>query len=279
MHGFNSLTQRPQTLRPNAIIRVVERDSPLVLSVPHGGTWIPQLALRHVERSRLLLLDTDLFTQKVYGGVAELGSSVQSAVSPYVVNLNRGYTKPENPIIPSQLLSGQATLLKPYSSTERRRLLAQFYHPYQAALHRLLGRAVRRFGFALLLDGHSMDRHGMVHTKDPGEQRADIVLGDNKGTAAPDGVIRAVMAQLQTSGYVVARNTPYSGGHITRVFGRPNKRIFALQIELVKELYMRPVATEFELTPSQLKATAGLSKLRRDLTRALRAGLRAAAVA
>jgi len=74
-----------------------------------------------------------------------------------------------------------------------------------------------------------------------------------------------VERELEAAGYKVSRNTPYAGGYTTEHYGRPARRIHALQIEINRALYL----DEARLTP-----TAGFDKLRADighLTRALAA--------
>ncbi|MBV9756840.1 MAG: N-formylglutamate amidohydrolase, partial [Alphaproteobacteria bacterium] len=39
-------------------------------------------------------------------------------------------------------------------------------------------------------------------------------------------------------GYAVRRNEPYSGGYVTRHYGRPGEGVNALQIEIARSLYM-----------------------------------------
>jgi len=279
INGFDIVLQRPRSIARNKIIEVVERDSPLIVSIPHSGTWIPQEALSHIEHSRLLQLDTDLFTHLVYAGVAELGSSVRTNVNPYVVNVNRGWTKPELPIIPTHLMSGQATLLRPYTQAQRTRLLSTYYNSYHAQLIRLQQRALRRFGFCLHLDGHGMNRSGVSHTKDPGEQRNDMAVGDDNGKSADEAIVSAIELYLVKAGYHAVRNKPYSGGHTTRVYGNPAKRLHVVQIELVKQLYMDQMATPFEASKKPHLKKQALARLQKALREALAAGLRAAAVA
>ena len=50
--------------------------------------------------------------------------------------------------------------------------------------------------------------------------------------------MRLVEQTLRSLGFVVAINTPYSGGYITRHYGRPQKGVHALQIEINRALYM-----------------------------------------
>ena len=49
---------------------------------------------------------------------------------------------------------------------------------------------------------------------------------------------------------IVTHNTPFKGGHITRYFGKPENGIHALQLEMVKKLYME----DDELTFSEDRA-------------------------
>jgi len=54
----------------------------------------------------------------------------------------------------------------------------------------------------------------------------------------------------------VARNTPYAGGYTTEHYGRPARRVHALQIEINRALY---------LDEARLAPTAGFERLRRDV--------------
>jgi N-formylglutamate amidohydrolase len=72
----------------------------------------------------------------------------------------------------------------------------------------------------------------------------------------------------------VARNTPYAGGYTTEHYGRPSRRVHALQIEINRALYL----DEATMTP-----TAGFEILKADIDRVARtlaaadwSGLRAA---
>ena len=72
----------------------------------------------------------------------------------------------------------------------------------------------------------------------PGAPGPDVVLGDAHGTACAPSVTRAVEDSLAGAGYHVRRNDPYSGGYVTRHYGRPRERVHVLQIELARRLYM-----------------------------------------
>ena len=135
------------------------------------------------------------------------------------------------------------------------------HRPYHAALQTLLDEAAAVHGFAILIDWHSMPA---AAARTAGRERAcDMVLGDRFGAACAPLVTNRVEGELQSLGHRVVRNTPYAGGYTTEHYGRPARRIHALQIELNRALY---------LDEATLARTSGFPRLKSDiehLTRAL----------
>ncbi len=123
-----------------------------------------------------------------------------------------------------------------FAEAERR--IRTYYIPFHEAIQDLLASTVERFGSALLIDCHSMPSVGGPMDRDPGHERADIVLGDRYGTSCAKAVTDMAEAVLSKAGYRVARNDPYAGGFTTRNYGRPNAGVHALQIEIKRSLYM-----------------------------------------
>jgi N-formylglutamate amidohydrolase len=109
------------------------------------------------------------------------------------------------------------------------------YKPYHRALSRQLITAHRRYGFALLVDCHSMPSAAVTRSE---SYRCDIVIGDRFGTSADPDIPDRIEAYLRNCGYQVARNRPYAGGFITEHHGAPATGIHALQIEVNRALYM-----------------------------------------
>jgi N-formylglutamate amidohydrolase len=85
-----------------------------------------------------------------------------------------------------------------------------------------------------------------------------VVLGDRFGGACAPAVARVVERGLTGLGYAVARNAPYAGGYTTEHYGRPARRVHALQIEVNRALYV----DEASLVP-----TPGFARLKADLER------------
>ena len=109
------------------------------------------------------------------------------------------------------------------------------YKPYHEALKRLVTRTHARFGFAVLVDCHSMP--ASIRVGETGV-RPDFIIGDRFGASASAVLTETAIGLLIAMGYTVAHNKPYAGGFITEHYGRPARALHALQIEVNRGLYM-----------------------------------------
>ncbi len=137
--------------------------------------------------------------------------------------------------------------------------IENFYKPYHRTLRKLVSRAQKAYGLALLLDCHSMPSSAGGRDERP---RADIVLGDRYGTSCSPAITETVERTLRAQGYIVLRNKPYAGGFITEHYGDPATGLHALQIEVNRALYMDE--------PRYAK-TSGFEKVKHDLGRMIEA--------
>ena len=124
----------------------------------------------------------------------------------------------------------------PFAEALRR--VERLYRPYHEALAQLVSDTKRRFGHCILIDCHSMPSMGGPADTDLGTPRVDFVLGDCFGNSCARPVMAAAESVLEGLGYRVVRNTPYSGGHTTRHYGKPLDGVHALQIEINRRIYM-----------------------------------------
>ncbi len=131
--------------------------------------------------------------------------------------------------------------------------IEQFYKPYHRTLRKLVTRAQKNCGFALLLDCHSMPSNAGGRDERP---RADFVLGDRYGTSCSASIADMVERTLRAQGYIVLRNKPYAGGFITEHYGDPATGLHALQIEVNRALYM---------DEARYEKSAGFETMKRDL--------------
>ena len=260
-------------------------DSPLVVSVPHAGTLVPEADARLLALSgNALLRDADLFVDRLTSGVPALGVPVLVArVSRYVLDVNRAPDDVDRDVCPALDRSarvsarglvwrlttdGAPVLNRHLTLAELDGRIARIHSPYHAALAQLLSERRARHGFAILLDAHSMPSTGRLGHTDPGARRADIVPGDVRGTSCHRGVSRLVGRHFEAAGFSVRPNDPYSGGFITRHHGQPARGVHAIQLEMNRDLYMDELTLRFDdakaalLVPHLLSLVAKLKDWR-----------------
>jgi N-formylglutamate amidohydrolase len=137
--------------------------------------------------------------------------------------------------IPRIVADGQEIYRKRFPVEEAMARIEELYKPYHRALRQLLGRTQAAFGYAVLIDCHSMPSTSLVG-EDVG--RVDFILGDRYGTSCSPLLTDIVEEALRRRGYGVSRNRPYAGGYITECYGEPGAGRHALQIEINRGLYM-----------------------------------------
>lgn len=222
------------------------RSGPLLLSMPHPGTVIPDwLALRLTETGRAID-DTDWWMPELYDFAAALDASMLSTtVSRYVIDCNRDPSG-------ASLYPGQATtelcpvttfdgepLYRPgqepdQADIDQRR--ATYFQPYHAALEAELARIKAIHGYALLFDCHSI--RSIIPRLFPGRLPV-FNIGTNSGASCADGIAQAVVAACAAHPhYDYALNGRFKGGWITRRYGRPAENIHAVQLEMAQLAYM-----------------------------------------
>jgi N-formylglutamate amidohydrolase len=228
---------------------------PLVVSVPHAGSAVPDedLPLLALAGSQILR-DADLFVDRLFAHAPSHGAPlITASVSRYVLDVNRNpddvdadvcplLAQPAKPcsrgLIWRQTTEGAPVLRRPLTPHEVQSRRARIHAPYHAALAALLEERRKAFGYAILLDAHSMPSLGRHGHTDPGARRADIVPGDVKGQSCDPRLMDLVSAHFASAGFIVRPNDPYMGGYVTRHHGRPAQNVHAIQLELNRDLYM-----------------------------------------
>ncbi len=229
---------------------------PIIISVPHCGTDFPSEIIDDYKPEMAAAPDdTDWFVHDLYNFASEMGITIIHAkYSRWVIDLNRD---PESAPLytDGRIITGLTTTTDFFGKdiykseehvpdqTEVERRLKEYYWPYYAKVQELLDARVTDFGKALLWDAHSIRHLVPTIRKDV---FPDMILGNNDETTADPQLIEAAMNGLISGSYGVNHNTPFKGGHITRYFGKPEKNIHALQLEMNKILYMDDEEMEFD---------------------------------
>jgi N-formylglutamate amidohydrolase len=142
------------------------------------------------------------------------------------------------------VINGENIYRKKLKFSEIKRRVESFYFPYHQALQRLIENTRIKFGFCILIDCHSMPSIGGPMDGDTGNNRVDIVLGNNHDASCAPQLLSYTSASLKRQGLSICRNKPYSGGYTTCHYGKPDKGVHALQIEINRSLYMNETNIE-----------------------------------
>ncbi|HEX6928623.1 MAG TPA: N-formylglutamate amidohydrolase [Gammaproteobacteria bacterium] len=228
----------PFVVRPATADRL-----PLVVSIPHTGTYMPDdLRARLASDAMRALPMTDWHLHSLYDFLPELGITVIHATwSRFVADLNRppdgGALYPgrfETGIVARETFWGDTIWDAPPADEEVAEWKARVHAPYHAKLSALLDDTRQRFGRAVLIDAHSVaSRANRLH----GELEDDIYLGNRDESACGPWLIDSTQAAMIDAGLRVVRNFPYKGGYITAHYGG-RENIEALQIEMAQRVYM-----------------------------------------
>jgi N-formylglutamate deformylase len=278
--------------------------SPLIVSFPHVGLdWPASLGPRpqvNFPRNADYAVDRLYVRAEMHGA-----ATLRARYSRLVIDLNRAEDDVESRLVPDhpaprpraslsrpthgdrdagKLIRnrgvvwssavGNIPLLTTLTYAQLRRRLDQFYWPYYRALELLIERRRRRFGYAIVLDAHSM----------PGTVAGDLVLGTCSGQACAPELIDLATRILSGHGTAarlqfgsrwpleLAIDDPYRGGQIISTFGQPDAHVHALQLEVSRALYMDegrldplplPLPQDLEARPRPARAR-GPETLQRD---------------
>jgi N-formylglutamate amidohydrolase len=247
---------------PHEVLQPAAQTLPLVFASPHSGSNYPS---EFIAASRLDLINLrrseDSFVDEIFKAAPEQGAPLIRALFPRAyVDPNRepfeldpamfedplpGYANTASPRVAAGLgtiarivASGADIYQRKLTFDEALGRIRGCYWPYHNALRELVEQTRERFGFCILVDCHSMPSCGVPGDKATALNGTEIVLGDCHGNSCAPVVIATVERTLSDLGYAVRRNSPYSGGFVTRHYGRPGEGIHSLQIEINRRLYM-----------------------------------------
>jgi N-formylglutamate amidohydrolase len=291
---YERITADDLDLAPDELIPLrfvpARRWSPVVISFPHVGlAWPARLRPKpQVDLRR----NADYEVHRLYATASDAGAAcVQAVYSRLVVDLNRAdddisarlvpdhpaprprrspgspedalpvdapVGRPGRGVVWAAAVGNIRILSQPLAYREFEERIRRYHAPYYRALRLLLERRVARFGFAVLVDAHSM----------PGTVGPDLVVGTLDGRSCDDLVARRALTALRGS-FDVRRDEPYRGGELVRTFGRPDAGLHAFQLEVSRGLYMDEASQEVWFRPPD--ATPGTSD-RLDRDTRIRAG-------
>lgn len=264
------------------IVAPLRQGVPFLFNSPHSGRCYPRsfLAASRLDASAIRRSE-DTFVDELFLPAVKFGAPLLRAHFPRAwLDVNRepfeldprmfsGELPPYANIKSARVTGGLGTIARVVAESEEiyaRRLTVEeglsriedYYVPYHGALGRLIAETDARFGYAVLIDCHSMPSTVRMANL---RGRPDIVLGDRHGASCAPQLTATAEAILTRLGYDVSRNRPYAGGYITEYYGRPLAGVHALQIEVNRALY---------LNERTLEKTSGFGRLVADLEQFVR---------
>jgi N-formylglutamate deformylase len=238
-----------------------EGTTPLLISMPHVGTTVPNDIARRLTPEAMTLPDTDWHVDRLYEFADDIGAwIIRPRCSRYVVDLNRPADGSslypglqETSICPSISFSGARLYAEGLAPDEKEvaARIAAYWNPYHAMLNETLNALRVRFGYALLWDAHSIRSEVPMLFEG---SLPDFNLGIGQG-ACPQVVAEKLLEVAQSAANRTAvLNGRFKGGYITRHYGAPDRNVWAVQLELSQRTYMDENRPELGLT-SEADAT------------------------
>ncbi len=241
-------------------LAVIERgDAPLVIDIPHAGTFVPPEIEQRLQGPARALPDTDWHVDKLFHFALRMGATAVAAThSRYVVDLNRDpagialYAGADNTeLCPTRTFAGTPIYAEGDApgADEIAARRAEYFEPYHEALAAEIERIRSRHGHAVLLDGHS------IRAEVPrffSGRLPDLNLGTADGASCAP-VLRSAAAAIlaKASCFTHVVDGRFKGGYVTRHYGRPERAVHALQLETAQACYMdEDVPTTYDVVRS-----------------------------
>lgn len=237
-------------------VEITRGNGPVVLGLPHTGTWLPEDVTARLNARGLGLDDTDWHIHRLYEGVLPDATTVRATFHRYVIDANRDPSGQS--LYPGQNTTGLVPLTdfdghpiwesEPTpEEIEARRVT--YHAAYHAALQAELERVHAEHGVAILYDCHSIRSH--IPFLFDGTL-PDFNIGTNGGTTCDPAVetrVRDICARAD--GYSSVLNGRFKGGWTTRHYGHPAKGYHAIQMELAQSTHLAREAAPWALDPDK----------------------------
>lgn len=237
-------------------VEISRGDGPVVLGLPHTGTFLPADIRSALNPRGRMLSDTDWHVERLYAGLLPGVTTVRATFHRYVIDANRppdgaslypGQNTTD--LVPLTDFDGLPIWDSPPDAQDIARRLAAFHAPYHAALAAELERVRARHGVAILYDCHSI-RAQIPHLF-PGTL-PDFNIGTADGTACDARIAQvAVDCCAAASGYTHVLNGRFKGGWTTRHYGRPARGLHAIQMELAQSTHLETETPPFDYAPAK----------------------------
>jgi len=258
-----------------------DQRTPVLVSVPHYGTE----ALPHITQAdygepwfeTFAYGFADTFVGDLYADLHEHGATVLATpFSRMFVDVNRrrddfehhdGEVRSRRGVVRTHTMRDVPIFARPLGLADLEARLQTLYDPYYATLDGLLADLRRRYGYAMLLDGHTGSPRRMKDHQ--------VIVGTRHDATCAPQLAATVAAVFTRHGFEVHDNVSgYTGGNIVATYGHPRtRRVHALQLEINASLLMTTSREEYIALVSRGgvpdKAEANIARIRTCLQEVL----------
>ena len=242
-------------------VTLTRGSAPLILSIPHAGTEIPEPFQPALTSLWLARKDADWHLPALYDFAKTMGATIiQTNISRSVIDMNRDPSGAS--LYPGQVTTGLCPtesfdgepLYHPGHEPDARDIehrRAAFFEPYHEAIRAEILRLRALHPRVVLYDCHSI--RSEIPRLFPGVL-PNFNIGTNDGKACGSDITQQVAAICATTPWLShVVNGRFKGGYITRHYGNPEDGIHAIQMELACRGYMdEPATPDIENWPSPI---------------------------
>jgi len=252
-------------------VEIKKGNSPIILAMPHTGTYLPNDITAQLNERGKALADTDWHIHTLYEDLLPNATTIRATFHRYVIDANRAPS--DESLYPGQNTTGLCPTVdfegqaiyklgcEP-DAQEIKQRCAEFHAPYHQSIEAEIERIKSLHGFAVLYDCHS------IQSKLPflfDGKLPNFNIGTNDGVTCSPELEQVVKKTCEESTeYTCVLNGRFKGGWTTRHYGQPLHRVHAIQMELTQSSYMEE-KSPWKITEPQF------SELRSQLRRILKA--------
>lgn len=239
-------------------------DGPVILGMPHTGTFVPDDIKARLNAEGRLLRDTDWHVDRLYDGLLASATIVRATIHRYVIDANRDPTgvslypgQNTTGLVPTTNFDGAPIWIsgaEPDAADIAART-ASYHKVYHQALSAEIARVKAQSGVAILYDCHSIRSH-IPHLFDGA--LPDMNIGANDGATCAPALSEIVRSIAAASPYSHVVNGRFKGGWTTRHYGRPGEGVHAIQMELAQGTYLASEAPPFDYDAARAERLRGV---------------------
>jgi formiminoglutamase len=225
-------------------LEIIPGTAPLIVSIPHAGTEIPEPYQPALNSLWLARKDADWWLPQLYAFAEELGATIiRTHISRTIIDVNRDPSgislypgQATTGLCPLTTFDGEPLYRDGFEPDEIETRIEKYFTPYHQALTGEAARLRQSHESIVLYDCHSI--RSRIPRLFLGEL-SNFNIGTNDGKSC-DALLATIITNICAAApnFTHVLNGRFKGGYITRAHGNPVDGIHAVQMELACRGYM-----------------------------------------